>query len=83
MAMIARMLRSVPFGMSLPACTGTETARPSGCAMMWWLPLIRASAKPARSSALITLVPGTAGTWVMTAGYAPGIQGKTGHGKAQ
>jgi hypothetical protein len=68
---IARMLRSVPFGMSLPACTGTETVRPSACAMMWWLPLILAVVKPARSSALITFAPGTAGTCVMTAAYAP------------
>jgi len=51
MPIIARMLRKVPLGMSRPGWTGTGTVRPSGCRMMWWLPLIRVTSKPARSKA--------------------------------
>ena len=50
MPMIARMFRRVPLAMSRPAWTGTTTVRPSGWRITRWLPLILATAKPARSS---------------------------------
>ena len=47
--------------MSRPAWTGTTTVRPSGWRITRWLPLILTTVKPARSSALTTFTPGTAG----------------------
>ena len=51
----------VPLAMSRPAWTGTTTVRPSGWRITRWLPLILTTVKPARSSALTTFTPGTAG----------------------
>src|ERR1700722_2039419 len=57
-----RIPRSVPLATSRPGCTGTVVPRPSGCRMTWWLPLTRATLKPALSNARTIRSPGKDGT---------------------
>src|SRR5487761_791423 len=58
---VEAILTAAALGHVAAAWTDTTTVGPSGWRMTWWLPLILATENPARSSALTTFAPGTAG----------------------